>query len=221
MKLLQIIVIVAFSFPACAQIELKSIPGVYEDRGVKMLKNDSTGYLFIPRSDTTKIVFIAYDYTTYRLYTRSNKLIVEGSFGGKKFVDVFYFYGKWTEFYENGVTRSEGEYLPYSYQPIGTWKYYYSNGQLRKSFSIVQVDIDSFNTFFCKAGRFLEYFENGKLKVSGWYGIGYKQGYIDHPNLKAGISKKIKAIVPFSIPVSEWLYYDELGNIVKRGYDQL
>jgi hypothetical protein len=96
-----------------AQIEIP-IHGAY-DGGYgkdKFIKSDSTGWLFIPYSDTSKIIFIAKDYTTYRQFNKQNQLLVEGSFGGKKWTDYFQPYGKWTEYYENGSIKSAGFFFP-------------------------------------------------------------------------------------------------------------
>jgi len=212
--LLTIILTIIVKGTIVAQIETQGIYGLgglsEEDR---IVRNDSTGLTFIPSLDSSKIVFIAKDYQEYKIFNNKNILLVKGNLGGKKIVDYFQQNGNWTEYYESGVIRSAGNYS--QSEPIGEWRYYYPNGQLRKQFNISLIITDSAATY-CKTGKYLEYYDNGKIKVSGFY-----KAYIDtmiavQYNLDAdGNMIEIKARAASSKPAQKWRFYNSEGKLEK------
>jgi hypothetical protein len=180
---------------------------------LREIKNDSSGYLFIPNLDTNIIVFISANYKDYKLFNRKNQLIVEGDIGGKVFVDYFKRFGKWTSYYpETNRPRVIGHF--HSDMPVGVWNFFYPNGQLEKRFSVTQVLFDSLY-WTCKAGQYEEYYETGQLKVSGYYKIVRDTTNLPQPNSVTKNFRDSIVVAPVSRPFGIWKYFHLGGEVAK------
>src|SRR5664279_1367039 len=78
----------------CAQNDIPFIKYFGDYGEERVLKNDSTGYLFIPKVDTSVIIFISKGETDYKMYDRNFKLVSEGSI--RRYVNYYKRFGKWT-----------------------------------------------------------------------------------------------------------------------------
>jgi antitoxin component YwqK of YwqJK toxin-antitoxin module len=180
----------------------------------KVLKNDSTGSLFIPNIDTNIIVYISKKATEYKMYDRQNRLILEGDIGGRIYTDYCKLFGKWTSYYiETGKPKVIGYY--YADQPTGLWKYFYPNGQLKQSYSLAQIQTDSF-TLTCKVGLYEEYYENGQLKIDGIHQTALDTTTIKIYDHNIGDFKDTLNRGPVSKPFGIWKYYKANGELEKE-----
>ena len=58
------------------------------------IKNDSIAWYFYPKRDSTIIVYMSKNLTTYKVFDRSNRLLVIGDLGGERYVDYVERFGK-------------------------------------------------------------------------------------------------------------------------------
>jgi antitoxin component YwqK of YwqJK toxin-antitoxin module len=219
MKTLLLISFLTFSSHIYSQTE-SDIPfiGYFGGYGKdKMLKSDSTGYLFIPYVDSNIIVFISKKYTVYKIFDRQNNLILDGDIGGRVFTDYFKRFGKWTLYYpKTGKPKIIGYY--YADQPTGLWKFFYPNGQLKQTYSLAQIQTDSF-TLTCKVGLYEEYYENGQLKVNGFYKTALDTTTIKIYDYGIGDFKDTLIRGPVSKHFGIWKFYKENGELEKEEED--
>jgi len=89
--------------------------------------------------------------------------------------------GKWKTFYENGNLKSVGYYD--KGKQVGTWIFYYETGKLKSE-----------NFFSGEASWYIEYHDNGSIKMEG--------------KMVNGVSDSL------------WTYYHENGEIQSIGYEK-
>ncbi len=177
-------------------------------------KRDSSGdFSFKVNLDTNNTVFISKGYSNFRLYDRDNKLIVEGDLGGRKYIDFFKKFGKWIAYYPNGRTKWIGYY--YAGMATGLWKYFYPNGQLNKSFTLALIETDSFS-ITRRVGLYEEYYENGNIKISGFFKAAIDTTIIQVYDFSIGNFKDTLARAPVSKPFGIWKYYKENGELERK-----
>lgn len=177
-----------------------------------IIKKDSAGNYF--RADTNRIVYISNSISTYKVFDNNYNIIVEGDLGGRIYVDYFKRFGKWTEYYSNGKIKCSGFY--HANQPVGLWQTYYPNGQHQKSYSITYVQTDS-SSNYCMTGSYQEFYDNGKLKVNGFYKAQVDTTSILQYNVYD--PNKIDTVIirqPVSKKFSTWTYYLPNGEIEKK-----
>jgi antitoxin component YwqK of YwqJK toxin-antitoxin module len=215
MKAYTTILATLFSSVVIAQNNDIPFLGYFGGYGIKqILKAHSIGNLFVPNADTNVIIYLAKNLSIYRLYDSKNRLRSEGSVGGRVFVDYFKRFGKWTAYYpETGKPKVEGYF--YYDEPIGTWCYYFGNGQLEKQFSIARMEYDSFY-FSCRVGLYEEYFETGGVKVTGFYKViidSVRQARYD-TNLNRFVDVLVRG--PVSKPDGLWMFYKQSGELERK-----
>ena len=140
-------------------------------------------------------------------------------------------HGYWIERYRNGEYKSQGKF--FCEKKVGTWVYYYDNGQISKIETFKQpyekfasdlseiIDTVLLKAFYLRDGAYLEYYPNGRLKVEGTYGIFEEYSKTDTIfgfNLET-FATTIEVIegefwIPRSRKIRVWNYYDEQGKIV-------
>src|ERR1700744_3967149 len=93
-------------------------------------ENDSLKY-YVASGDTSYIVSMNEETSTYRLLTKDHRMIAQGVFilEGEKYLQD----GKWIERFDNGKTKLTG-YFDHG-RPAGTWEEYYDNGKIRSIFN--------------------------------------------------------------------------------------
>lgn len=77
--------------------------------------------------------------------------------------------GPWVYYWSNGKKQREGTYR--NGHPIGAWKEWYENGQVKASLSFLLSGSET-----VKNGAYTMYHENGKVAVKGNYSYGRKTG---------------------------------------------
>ena len=140
-------------------------------------------------------------------------------------------HGYWIERYRNGNLKEQGNY--YCNTRVGTWIYYYENGQIAKLESLHKPYDSIIRTlggkkgfvkeYNLREGPYLEYYPNGQLKIEGHYEIVEAYATIDtiytfDPETYEKTPHLIEG--EFWIPRSEksggWNYYDVNGNLIKK-----
>ncbi|MEC3964281.1 hypothetical protein [Flagellimonas halotolerans] len=140
--------------------------------------------------------------------------------------------GKWSEYYENGQLKTYQEYDEYGYHaglyksyfedgvvktsgqyggyhgslPVGEWKTYYENGNLK---SLKAYSKDGYKA------KWELYYPNGTIKESGRYNYkDNKEGNweVYHPNGQLKEEGKYK----YGNKHGKWSYYDQNGNLIKE-----
>ncbi len=176
-------------------------------------RDPSGGFSYKVDPDTTNTVFISRDYVSFRLYDRNNKLLVEGDLGGRKYTDFFKKFGKWIAYYPNGKAEWIGYY--YSGVATGLWKYFYPNGQLKKTFTLAPIEVDSF-FLNRKVGLYEEYYENGNLQTTGFFKIAIDTTILQVYDWSIGNFKDTLVQAPVSKPFGIWKYYKENGELKRE-----
>jgi len=176
-------------------------------------KKDSTGYWAVPTGDTTKIVFMGKGRSDYKVYNRYTKqLVIDGELGETQPVDYIRRSGKWLEYYDNGNLKTEGYFLWES--PFGNWKFYYENGKLKESYIIGRIETDS-SSNYCMIGPFQQFYENGQIKVDGFFKAKVDSGYVDVDDVDTGTTFSVMIKLPVSQKYAFWHYYKENGELEK------
>ena len=111
--------------------------------------------------------------------------------------------GTYTEFFESGGKKLEGEYK--GGEQVGGWNYFYENGQLKTTLSISDSNFQKLTQFYesgeikqegkllenKKHGKWYYYFEKGGIKQEGTYEMGVKNGvwqqYYESGKLKSNV----------------------------------
>jgi MORN repeat protein len=185
-----------------------------EEDNVVISENDSEKF-YQGLHDTTQIVCINEEASTYKLLNRARKIIAEGSFvaEGDKYLQD----GKWTQRFDNGKVRVAGYYL--RNKPVGAWQEYYSSGKSKLVYDYAIIS-DNGVINSCLSGSFQEYYADGKLKVSGFYKCTLytvkDTVIIEDPINDAKISKVITSTEYKPEKVGRWEYYTETGEVDKK-----
>lgn len=174
------------------------------------IKDSSTIY-FYATDDSSKVVYIT-DNKYYQVLDNHNNFIVKGEIY-RKYRSYFVRKGEWTEYFDNGNIKATGYY--YEDQPIGLWKTYYPNGQLKKSYSYALIEYKNISNY-CMMGSYQEFYENGQLKINGFYKSipdVIEVQLIDPITFEGSFVDKIG---PVSIKHGLWTYYNKDGTIEKE-----
>lgn len=180
----------------------------------KVVKETDSGKYYAASGDAQKTVFINDD-LVYKLFDKDNKLLVEGTVSNDG--DKFLHEGKWAEYYSNGKVKKTGYY--HKDNPVGTWQKYYPNGHLMTVYSYTLLEEGA--SYYCMSGTYLEYFENGQLKLSGLYKAviddrGKDTVYVEDPETGKKTRKVISSKTPKPEKFGIWEYYDEKGEMIKK-----
>lgn len=180
----------------------------------KLIKQDSTGYYYRFKHQPNRIIYYGKDWY-YKLFNNRYQLLLSGQITQKVCSQLVYKGDKWTSYYTNGQIKTEGFYE--SNQAVGTWRHFYSNGQLAKTYTIEKVDMDSV-TAHCKKGPYEEYYPNGQMKMSGNFTItsdsigNFRPVYDSMGN----VTHYITCRMPTSRPSGIWLYYKVTGELERK-----
>lgn len=139
--------------------------------------------------------------------------------------------GFWVYYYQNGNIKEQGSFD--CGEKVNTWITFYRNGSVkqvqnfRKPYtkSFVWQFGDTLNLRKIKPmefGQYLEYYDNGQLKVSGQYDIIHLKSTSDSIVVldKETYEKTYQGIegefwLPKSIKIGTWKYYDVVGELEK------
>ena len=205
------IVFLFFSISIFGQIETPFYgQDGYEENSI--IKRDYTGIYFYATKDSSKICYIS-NRTVYKLFDRNYKLIVEGDLGGRCYIDNYERFGNWTEYFDNGKIKAIGSY--YRNEPIGLWQYFFPNGQLQKTYSISLIETCS-SSGYCMTGSYQEYYDNGQIKINGFYMASIDTATIERWEFGADDMKIVVVQKPFPKKNGIWTYYKKNGEIEKK-----
>ena len=213
-KLLLCFALCSFFKPGFAQVETP-LSFTSEDDN-KLIKEADSGKYYTASKDPEKTVFIGEDPMVYRLYDKENVVLVEGTLVADG--DKYLHQGKWTEYYGKGKVKASGCYV--RDRPIGRWLKYYPSGKLMSSYSYAPIENNG-SPYYCMAGSYEEYYENGQLKVSGFYKAVIDENskdtvIIQDPMTGNDVKKIIKGSRPRPEKFGTWEYYDEKGELTKK-----
>ena len=122
--------------------------------------------------------------------------------------------GYWKSYYESGEIKEIGNFI--CNRKYGTWLYFYKSGQLKKyeRYDGLQIigsnpDVGYLN------GAYLEYHQNGNIKVSGTYRIIEENDSIYLFNMET-YEEEIECCEwrPKSVKIGKWYTYDNTGEII-------
>ena len=205
---------ITFFLTSSAFAQLETMPHGLIGGGIE-IKSEGRGGYFRPYTDTNLIVYISGDWDYYALMNSKYDTILTGHLGGKIAFDYFQMYGQWKEYFPNGTVKIEGYYD--SNQPVGLWKFYYSSGKLKSWYSISKIVADS-SQCYCKTGYFENFYENGNLKMSGFYSVTLdtlvEVAWVpidDDGNLKAIWARGYR-----SKPDLTWTYFKPNGEMERK-----
>lgn len=214
-KLLSIISLLLLSLSCSGQIDTLFYSRYHYDSRY-MVRKDSTGYYFLTRDTSVLICFPYYTDKSqvYKFFDRKYNLLAEGEIKGLQPIDYFKRKGKWTEYFPDKKIKTTGYY--YDDYPIGNWNFYYPNGNLKETYTIALIETDS-SSNYCMTGLYQEYFENGQLKVNGFYKSSPGFGSIYIPDPVTGITTSpLIVTMPVSKKDGIWTYYKITGEIEKQ-----
>ena len=213
-KLLSIISLLLLSLSCSALIDTLFYSRYHYDSRY-MVRKDSTGYYFLTHDTSVLIRFPYYtdNSQVYKFFDRKYNLLAEGEIKGLQPIDYFVRKGKWTEYYPSKKIKTTGYY--YDDRRIGNWNFYYSNGNLKEMYTIALIETDS-SSNYCRTGLYQEYYENGQLKVSGFYKAAPGFGSIYVPDPETGIQSELIVTMPVSKKDGIWTYYKINGEIEKQ-----
>ena len=213
MKVLFILITFCFTCDSYAQLETKP-HGLFGVGKTIKTETPSGGY-FRSDSDTNLIIYISGNWDVYIMMNRNYDTILTGHLGGRIFTDYFKKFGEWKEYFPSGKLKIEG-YYDFD-QPIGLWKFYYPSGKLKSWYNISKITADS-SVCYCKTGYFEDYYENGKVKMSGFYKVSLDTmveamlvPVDDNGNVKVILARGYR-----SVPDMTWIYYKMNGEIEKK-----
>lgn len=165
--------------------------------------------------------------------TKNGVVLVEGHYKGgmgSRCGCVMKKHGIWVYRYRSGGLKEIGSY-DCRLGKTGTWTYYYENGQLRKVEtyatpyleSFVKLEVEKLRHFMTLSGPYLEYYENGQIKVDGYYTIMEAYSEVDtiyHVDLET--YELIPEVVfgefwiPKSVPTGIWHTYAKDGTLLEE-----
>jgi antitoxin component YwqK of YwqJK toxin-antitoxin module len=208
------IYLITFFLASSAFAQLETMPHGLTGGGIEIKREGRGGY-FRPYTDTNLIVYISGNWDDYAMMNNKYDTILKGHLGGRIAVDYFQMFGQWKEYFPNGKVKIEGFY-DYS-QPVGVWKFYHSSGKLKPWYSISKIVADS-SQCYCRTGYFEDFYENGNLKMSGFYSVALdtlvEVAWVpidDAGNIRAILGRGYR-----SKPDLTWTYYKPNGEIERK-----
>lgn len=201
------------SFSTFAQNKTRLYETYFSNPDAMIEDEENGGYYFIV-GDSLKVSMSDDGY--YKLMTQSGVVLEEGDTDEAD--DKFERHGKWTENYNNGKTKTIGNY--YHNQPFGQWTLYNIDGSLSAEYNILVLVAEDGNTAYCKAGVERIYYNNGKIKEERFFKaepiVSDEQVRVEDPETGKQIMQKIKVKSFRAKPFGTWIYYNNDGTEVKR-----
>jgi len=204
---------------ACSPMVAQTlIPFKYtsEDDNKLIKENDSLRY-YLATGDTVNVVAINEETLVYKLVNRKDKkkVIAEGSIIVNG--DGYLPHGRWAQYHSNGKISISGSYM--KGMPVGRWEEFYPDGRIRLSYHYAIItDKDGTNT--CMSGEYLEYYNSGQLKLSGFYAADRNRTKdtltVEDPVTGNKVSKTVAKSFYTPRKAGYWEHYSESGEQEKR-----
>jgi antitoxin component YwqK of YwqJK toxin-antitoxin module len=182
----------------------------------RLIKETDTVKYYVASGDTTDIVAINEEASTYRLLSKDHKLIADGTFvaeGDKILQD-----GNWTERFDNGKIKRSGNFS--KGKPIGTWEEFYDNGKPKMITNYAILKDGNGGITSCLSGSFHEYYKSGRIKAQGFYAAAGREGYdtieVEDPVTRVKVQSSVKTTIYTPEKTGHWELYDENGEMEKK-----
>jgi len=213
-KLLLCLILLATCKSGFAQVETP-LNFTSEDEN-KVVKETDCGKYYTASKDADLTVFVGEDPMMYRLFDKDDVLLVEGTLVAEG--DKYLHQGKWTEYYGKGKVKVSGYYV--RDRPMGNWRKYYPSGKLMSSYTYAPIE-NGCTPYYCMAGSYQEYYENGQLKVNGFYKAVIDESsrdtvMVQDPMTGNDTKKIVKGTRPRAEKYGPWEYYSESGELTKK-----
>jgi len=200
--------------PAASAQKMTPLYEAYFSRPDDMVNNENgPGYYF--KVGDTLVVSMSDD-GYYRLSNEKGTLLEEGDTDEGD--NAFLRHGSWTEYYSNGKMRAKGNY--FQDKPYGHWQFFTPSGNPTSECEVVPIVASDGTTAFCKAGREVVYYENGKIKEERYY---IAEPYdmdsriqVEDPETGKTKWQTIKVKAYRSKPYGTWVYYGADGKEERR-----
>lgn len=187
-----------------------------EDENKLLNENDSTR-IYAATGDTTNVVTINEETAYYRLVNRRNRKKVVAEGGLLAAGEGYQQHGKWIQYYGNGKPALMGTYL--RGKPAGAWQELWPDGKPKRDFHYA-ILADKDGTYTCMSGEYHEYYENGQLKVTGFYMADRKRNAdtvtVEDPVSGTRVSKKVFSSEYVPRKTGIWEYYTETGEADRK-----
>lgn len=181
--------------PSLLKAQSVSVPDLHVDnKGKTLVKQDAKGYYFNSAANDGDTIFYCKDMSCYRMTDTMGRVMIDGEIAASP-NGGYVKNGKWAEYYPTGIPQSVSYYC--MGREAGMVQTYYGNGVLRARYTNTLVKGKT--TQSLKAGSYQEFYENGRIKVEGFYQIA--------------INGKNELI---SEKTGKWLYYDANGKKTKE-----
>ncbi len=187
-----------------------------EDENKLLTENDSAR-IYAATGDTANAVIIEDETLHYRLVSRKNKKKVVAEGGLVSAGDGYLQHGKWVQYYSNGRPALTGSYL--KGKPAGAWQELWPDGKPKRDFHYA-ILADKDGTYTCMAGEYHEYYENGQLKVTGFYMADRRRNadtvMVEDPVSGTRVSKKVFTSEYVPRKTGTWEYFTETGEADRK-----
>jgi antitoxin component YwqK of YwqJK toxin-antitoxin module len=214
MKRILLIVFILHTTLSHAQV---AIPfGFTSEEKNKLIRENDSVKFYTATRDTSRIVSINDETNWYRLLNKKDRsVIAEGSFivDDEKYMQE----GRAVAHYPDGGIKLAGFYR--HGKPVGLWQAYYPGGQLKNIYNYAII-LDDGGFSSCYSGSYQEFFENGKLKVNGFYAAKMTEVFdtvdVEDPVTNEYVHKAISRMSYAPQKTGHWEYYNESGELDKK-----
>lgn len=178
--------------------------------------SDSSGTYYLYDHDTFNVVFLSrFDPNDpnpriYKLFDSNYRLRVKGQIAkvlkeGTDFIKE----GTWIEFYPNGNQKILGFYE----QDIAVdfWQHYFDNGYLKMSYNFRRKLLNGM-VYTLLEGPYEYYYENGQVKILGYYTIYPKEIIRQKSNQATGEKSAVTETILDTKKSGLWRYYKPNGE---------
>jgi antitoxin component YwqK of YwqJK toxin-antitoxin module len=213
MRIAFILFLICTAASSHAQI---SIPfGFTSEEKNKLIREDDSLKYYTATRDSTKMVAINDEMSWYKLMNKDKSVVAEGGYIVDD--DKYYQDGRAMSRYPNGTIKLSGYYR--HGKPVGLWQGYYSGGQLKTIYNFgIVLDDAGFSS--CYSGAYQEFYENGKLKINGFYGARLTEVFdtvdVEDPVSGNTIHKTVGHNSYAAQKTGHWEYFSPEGELSKK-----
>ncbi|MFT4061627.1 MAG: hypothetical protein QM642_04635 [Edaphocola sp.] len=205
----------AMSAACCSVAQNQSrLYEVYFSKPDRMKPDEEHGGYSFDVGDSLKVYMSDDGY--YKLMLKNGTVVEEGDTdeGDNSFAR----HGNWSSYYRNGKLKENGNY--YLDKPYGHWSFYDESGQPASEMEIVPIVAEDGNTAYCKAGREVLYFPNGKIKEERYHKAepydAQERVKVEDPETGKEVWKTVKVKAYKPKPFGTWVVYAADGTVEKR-----
>ncbi len=179
-------------------------------------ENDSLKY-YEATGDPLNVVAINEETMHYQLVVGKDKkkVLAEGDIVGEN--DNYLQSGRWVQYHPNGRVQLAGNF--YRGKPVGTWEENYPDGKVKKVYNFGLIS-DKDGLITCLSGEYREYYNDGNLKVSGYYAADRAKKsetvQVEDPISGKNVNSTISKSVYTARKAGTWEYYTADGEVERK-----